>query len=117
MKWQPNPAYRGRRSWPLPSSYWEWFTWLAFVVGGLLALAVSKGVVAAEVVRSHLSDGHAFAGRPITVPLALAIHAYAALLLALPFVADADLPFAEFIDSAGDQQSQFRCLAAPSPAL
>jgi hypothetical protein len=33
----------------------------------------------------------------MTVTLALAIYAYAALLLALPFIADADLPFAVFI--------------------
>jgi len=40
---------------------------------------------------------YAYAGRPITVPVALAIYAYAALLLALPFIADADLPFAVFV--------------------
>jgi hypothetical protein len=36
-------------------------------------------------------------GRPITVPVAVAIYAYAALVLALPFIADADPPFAVFV--------------------
>jgi len=36
-------------------------------------------------------------GRPITVFVAVAIYAYAALLLALPFIADADPPFAVFV--------------------
>lgn len=37
------------------------------------------------------------AGRQITVPMAFVIYAYAALLLALPFIADADPPFAVFV--------------------
>lgn len=39
----------------------------------------------------------ASAGRQITVFVALAMYAYAALLLALPFIADADPPFAVFV--------------------
>jgi hypothetical protein len=39
----------------------------------------------------------ASARRPITVPLALGIYAYGALLLALPFIADADVPFPVFL--------------------
>jgi len=40
---------------------------------------------------------HASAQRPITVPMALAIYAYAGLLLALPFIADSGIPFAVFV--------------------
>jgi hypothetical protein len=37
------------------------------------------------------------AGRQITLPIAFAIYIYAALLLALPFIADGDPPFAVFL--------------------
>jgi hypothetical protein len=49
MKVRPNPWYREGRAWSLPHSPIEWFAWALLVVGGLLLVAVLKGVVAAAV--------------------------------------------------------------------
>lgn len=47
MRLDPNADYRGPRAWRLPQTRSELLSWVVVILGGVILIAVTKGIVPA----------------------------------------------------------------------